>query len=102
MAINDQQAWRAALIWNFGSMMNLPAFRVLGYYEWAEYDFGGSLPGNVDQTYDYQNWSLGVQMPWQAWTFGAQYNARNDGLATAFNASSSTSGDYNPSYANLR
>ena len=101
---NDQQAWRAAVIWNFGSMWNLPAFRVLGYYEWAEYDFGGSLASNlnVDQTYDYQNWSLGVQMPWQAWTFGAQYNARNDGLATAFNASSSTTGDYNPSYANLR
>ena len=38
-------------------------------------------------------------MPWGAWTFGAQYNNRNNGLATAYNGSTNS---YSPGYQNLR
>jgi predicted porin len=96
LAKNDQQSWRIAGSWNFGPV------KVLGYYDWAQYDFGGNLPAGYGDTYDYSNWSLGVQAPWQAWVFNAQYNWRNDGLATAFNASTNTSGGYNPSFTNLK
>ena len=33
------------------------------------------------------------------WTFGAQYNSRDKGLATAYNG---TTNSYSPTYANLR
>ena len=93
---NDQQSWRLAGKWNFGR------FQIDGYYDQAKYKFAGSLvPSNfsVDQTYKYANWAVGVLAPMGPWTFGAQYNSRDKGLATAYNASTNT---YSPTYANLR
>ena len=63
------------------------------------------VPGQPDPlhcrlplTYKYQNWSIGGQYFMGPWTFGAQYNWRNNGLASAYNGTTNT---YNPQYVNL-
>jgi predicted porin len=94
--LNDQQAWRIAGKWNFGR------FQIDGYYDAAKYRFDNAIVPtgyNVDQTYKYKNWAIGALMPFGPWTFGAQYNARDKGLATAYNGSNDS---YNVSFANLR
>jgi predicted porin len=93
--LNDQQAWRLAGKWNFGNWL------LAGYWDQAKYKFqGDQIPVNVaiPLTYKYQNWSLGAQYFMGPWTFGAQYNWRNNGLANAYNGFTNT---YTPQYVNL-
>jgi predicted porin len=93
--LNDQQAWRVAGKWNFGKWL------LAGYWDQAKYKFqGNQIPSNVavPLTYKYQNWSLGGQYFMGPWTFGAQYNWRNNGLAMAYNGTTNT---YSPQYVNL-
>ena len=93
--LNDQQSWRVAGKWNFGKWL------IAGYWDQAKYKFqGNQIPSTVaiPLTYKYQNWSLGAQYFMGPWTFGAQYNWRNNGLANAYNG---TTNSYNPQYVNL-
>ena len=93
--LNDQQAWRVAGKWNFGRWL------LAGYWDQAKYKFqGNQIPSNVavPLTYKYQNWSIGGQYFMGPWTFGAQYNWRNNGLASAYNGTTNT---YNPQFVNL-
>jgi predicted porin len=93
---NDQDAWRVAGKWNFGPVI------VDGYFDQAQYKFSQSLPGtfaDLPSKFKYRNWAIGALVPFGAWTFGAQYNNRNNGLATAYNGNTNS---YSPGYQNLR
>jgi len=96
LGTNDQQAWRVAGKWNFGPVI------VDGYFDQAQYKFANALPGtfsDLPSKFKYRNWAIGALAPMGAWTFGAQYNNRNNGLATAYNGDTNS---YNPGYQNLR
>jgi len=93
LGTNNQDAWRIAGKWNFGPVI------VDGYWDQAEYKFDSGLPADLGSKYKYRNWAIGALMPWGAWTFGAQYNNRDKGLATAYNGSTNS---YSPGYNNLR
>ncbi len=96
-ALNDQQALRAFAGWNFG-----PA-KVGGTIEQIKYEFNNAPASfNVDTSYKFTYWDIGVTAPWQSWIFGAQYSTRDRGLAHAFNASTNTAGGYNPTPAMLK
>jgi predicted porin len=85
--LNDQQSWRLAGKWNNGT------FQIDGYYDQAKYKFQGSaVPSTwaIPLTYKYNNWSIGGMYFMGPWTFGAQYNARDKGLASAYNGSTNT------------
>jgi predicted porin len=94
--LNDQQAWRLAGKYNNGK------WQIDGYYDQAKYKFqGNQIPSTVaiPLTYKYSNWSVGGLYFMGPWTFGAQYNGRDKGLATAYNGSTNS---YNVTYANLK
>lgn len=93
LGTNNQDAWRIAGKWNFGPVA------VDGYWDQAEYKFDNGLPVDLPSKYKYRNWAIGATMPFGAWTFGAQYNNRDKGLATAYNGSTNS---YSPGYNNLR
>ena len=93
---NNQDAWRIAGKWNFGPVI------VDGYWDQAEYKFANSFAGtfaDLPSKYKYRNWSIGALVPFGAWQFGAQYNNRDKGLATAYNGDTNS---YSPGYQNLR
>jgi predicted porin len=94
-ALNDQEALRGFASWNFG------VAKVGGTIEQAKYTFDNA-PSGYNSSYKFTYWDLGVTAPWQAWVFGAQYSNRDRGLAHAFNASTSTSGGYNPTVGMLK
>jgi predicted porin len=83
--INNQNALRGYASWNFGM------FKIDGTIEGAKYKFDNAPANlNLNQSYKFFYYDIGVLAPWQAWTFGAQYSNRDKGLAMAYNASTNT------------
>jgi len=73
VAKHDQDALRGYASYNFGPAM------IDATYETARYK-------PASGTLKYKYWELGVLAPVGAWTLGAQYSQRDNGLAAGYNA----------------
>lgn len=78
-ALHNDDAMRAYGSFNFGPVL------VDGTYEAARY----KTPG---KTYKYKYWEIGAVAPLGAWTLGAQYSQRDNGLAAGYVLPSGTTG----------